>query len=253
MPTAARPPPATRRPPRPSAVITVIISSSRSSPHRPIRRPRGRAARHHPALGPGLRGHQQRLVVTPIGTRTRRRRQQEPGVAQAALAAGAQERLDVGEVARVGLDDGGDDVADDGDQLGEEVGGGPGEQDEGQVRGQAAVDAADRGAHEAQRLQQGDDVADERDETPQGGGAELQVQAAEAAAVAVDEPLVAVGLAAQGLEDACVAGAEARREGALGLLATARREDVDVVFGVLWIRGGGEGDLACMYIPMFWW
>lgn len=209
----------------------MAIRNSSSRPHRTVRRPCGRGARHHTALRRGLRGHQQRLV----GTRRRRRRQQHPGLPQAALAAGAQERLDAREVARVGLDDGGDDVAGDGDQLDEEVGGGPGEQDEGQARGQAALDAAGGGADEAQRLQEGDDVADDGDEAPEGGGAELQVQAAAAAAaaVAVDEPLVAVGLAPDGLEGARVAGGEAGGQGPLGLLAAARGEDLDVVFGVL--------------------
>lgn len=57
--------------------------------------------------------------------------------------------------------------------------------------------------------------------------------AAAAAAAAVDEPLVAVRLAPDRLEDARLVGGEPGGQGPLGLLAASGGEGLDVVFWVL--------------------
>lgn len=223
------------------APLPVARGSSRDRPIRRARSPAGRgggsSSGAHAPLRRGLRCHQQRLVRARAGARhdiDAGAGDDLPSLAQAALAAGAQEGLDVHEVARVGLDDGGEDVAGEGDELDGEVGGGPGEQQQQQARWEPPVADAAGGADEAEGVEERDDVADDGEEPPEGDGAELEVGPAEAAAaVAVDEPLVPVGLAPEGGEDAGVVRGEAGGQGPLGLPAAAGGGDVDVVFWVL--------------------
>ena len=174
-------------------------------PHGRLGRRSARGRRHgpvsstgaHPALhDPGLRCDHQRRVVDGGHAAAPGR-----GPPQTLLAPPAQERLDPLAVPRVGLDDGRQDVAHDGHQLDDEVDEPPRQHRHQHAGRQAAANPA-CGADQRDGVGEGHEVADDREQAPDRGGAELHVQPA--AAVAVYPPLVAPGLLTDRLKDALV-------------------------------------------------
>ncbi|KUI62298.1 hypothetical protein VP1G_11313 [Cytospora mali] len=181
-------------------------SSTRSRPSSRRHSPIG-STRAHPALQPRLRGHHKRLIHTdrhtPRRTTTRTTATTSSSSAPKVLLAPLpQEGLHPHTVPGIRLDDGSQDIPRDGHQLDDKVDERPDDHGHQHGRGQAAAAHAARGADQRERVGEGDEVAHDGEQPPDRGGPELHVQPA--AAVAVDPPLVAPGLAADGLEDPLV-------------------------------------------------